>query len=33
MTVVIMALAAGEIEEDILAQWLRDQIAAPHRTR
>jgi death-on-curing protein len=33
MTAAILAVAAGEVEEEILAQWLRDQLAQPRRTR
>jgi len=33
MTAAILAVAAGEAEEEILAQWLRDHIARPKRSR
>jgi death-on-curing protein len=33
MTAAILAVAAGEVEEEILAQWLRDQLAQPKRSR
>lgn len=33
MTAAILAVAAGEVEEEILAQWLCDQLAQPRRTR
>ena len=33
MTAAILAVAAGEAEEDVLAQWLRDHLAQPKRTR
>jgi death-on-curing protein len=33
MTAAILAVAAGEVEEDILAQWLRDHLAQPKRSR
>lgn len=33
MTAAILAIAAGEAEEDVLAQWLRDHLAQPKRTR
>lgn len=33
MTAAILAVAAGEAEEDVLVQWLRDHLAQPKRTR
>ena len=33
MTAAILAVAAGEAEEDVLAQWLRDQLAQSTRRR
>ncbi len=33
MTAAILAVAAGEVEEEILAQWLRDQLTQPRRLR
>lgn len=33
MTAAILAVAAGEAEEEILAGWLRDHLAEPKRSR
>ncbi|MBX9910320.1 MAG: type II toxin-antitoxin system death-on-curing family toxin [Beijerinckiaceae bacterium] len=33
MTAAILAVAAGEAEEEVLAQWLRDHLAQPKRSR
>lgn len=33
MTAAILAVAAGEVDEAILTQWLRDHLAQPKRRR
>lgn len=33
MTAAILAVAAGEAEEEVLAGWLRDNLAEPKRSR